>query len=168
MYAGKTTVLLQDLRRASLCNKRVVLCKPEQDTRYSRTAVVTHDGTIENALVIQAPEDLLFLGADVVGIDEAQFFDESIVEVVEALTRKGVMVIAAGLNLDSFGKPFGPMADLIARADRIEHLTAVCSSCYADATRTLRTVDSKSQVLLGAHDAYRPMCYKCWCKHVYP
>ena len=164
MSSGKTEELIRRLVRARIARQRVVVFKPSIDTRYAVEEVVTHAGIAFPCRPLAEAVDLLSATAnvDVVGIDEAQFFDADIVAVVEALAERGHRVIVAGLDLDSNGVPFGPMPGLLAVADEVVKVTAVCVVCGEPATRTQRIATSNEQILLGSHGSYEARCRAHW------
>ncbi len=164
MFSGKTEELLRRLKRAKFAKQRVEIFKPAIDTRYSEVEVVSHD----NNSIVSTPVDssgniLLLTGdVDVVGIDEAQFFDEGIVEVCSQLARNGFRVIVAGLDMDYRGVPFGPMPALMAIADDVTKEHAICVRCGSPAYVSHRLVADAQQVLLGEKDEYEPICRHCF------
>jgi len=163
MFSGKTEELIRRLRRVQIANLKAEVFKPAMDTRYSEKEVVSHD---QNSLVstpVESSQHILLLaqGADVIGIDEAQFFDPEIVHVSEMLAARGVRVIVAGLDMDFKGKPFGPMPELLAVADYITKLHAICVKCGNIASISFRKAPGQSQVLLGEKQEYEPRCRKC-------
>ncbi len=165
MYAGKSTELIRYLTRAQYGQKNVQLFKPQIDNRYSAEDVVTHSGVrLEAIPVSEASLIPSYLKDDthVVGIDEAQFFDLSIVRVVEYLADTGIEVVVAGLNQDSNGTPFGNMPSLMAQADTVVSVRAVCVRCGGDACKTYRLAPSEGQVLVGALGVYEARCRSCW------
>jgi len=164
MFSGKTEELIRRLRRATIARQRVALFKPAIDTRYDATAVVSHDATAMPSTVITAPEQMLLLvgDADVVGIDEAQFFGPELVAVVEQLARDGRRVVAAGLDQDFLGRPFEPVPQLMAVAEHVTKLHAVCVRCGAPANHSQRIVAGGGRVMLGEKDAYEPRCRTCF------
>lgn len=164
MYSGKTEELIRRLVRARIARQRVVVFKPSIDTRYAVEEVVTHAGVSCPCLPLAKATDLLAasLNADVVGIDEAQFFDADIVAVVEELASRGHRVIVAGLDLDSSGVPFGSMPGLLAIADEVSKITAVCTVCGEAATRTQRVTENSDRILLGSYGAYEARCRAHW------
>ncbi len=164
MFSGKTEELIRRLRRATIARQRVALFKPAIDTRYDATAVVSHDATAMPSTVITAPEQMLLLvgEADVVGIDEAQFFGAELVAVVEQMARDGRRVVVAGLDQDFLGRPFEPVPQLMAVAEHVSKLHAVCVRCGAPANHSQRIVAGSGRVLLGEKDAYEPRCRTCF------
>ena len=164
MFAGKSELLIQRLNRAGYAKKRIVAFKPAIDNRYSEEDIASHSGHKYKSIAVNKSNEILYWtkNVDVVGIDEAQFFDSDVVEVVEFLTRNNVDVYVAGLDLDSAGKPFGSMPYLLALADKVTKVSAVCMKCGADATRSQRLVDTKDQILVGAKGSYEARCRNCW------
>lgn len=164
MFSGKTEELIRRLKRAKIANLKVEIFKPAVDVRYDDVKIVSHDtNSIHSTPVDNASSILLpALQVDVVGIDEAQFFDESIVEVCNHLAMRGVRVIVAGLDMDYTGRPFGPMPQLLATADYITKLHAICVQCGNIASISYRKVKDESQLLLGEKDLYEPRCRTCW------
>jgi len=162
MFGGKTEELLRRLKRVHIAQQRYQLFKPSLDTRYSVDHVQSHDSNRMPSTAVHKSEDILRLVDDltqVVGIDEVQFFDEGIVDVVQKLANRGVRVICAGLDMDYRGKPFGPMPSLLCIAEEVTKLHAVCTICGGKAPRTQRLSSaSKEQVLLGGKDLYEPRC----------
>lgn len=175
MFSGKTTELLRLLDRAVWAKRKPMLFKPAIDNRYGEAEVVTHTGWKNDAVVVEDSQDLLFkalLGqaqeaATDIFIDEGQFFDEGLVAAVRTLTNKGLNVFVAGLNTDFKNDTWPVMASIIALADRVVRLTAVCSVCGADATRTQRLIDgvpakvTDPVVVLGAVEMYEARCRSC-------
>ncbi|MCS6934064.1 MAG: thymidine kinase [Chitinophagales bacterium] len=166
MFSGKTEELIRRLRRAQIANRRVEIFKPLVDTRYHEQNIVSHDAnSIRSTPVSHSDNILLYAeGVDVVGIDEAQFLDMELPDVCEKLARKGVRVIVAGLDMDYEGKPFGPIPNLLAIADYITKVNAICVKCGDIAHFSYRTVPDKSRVLLGEKDRYEPRCRACYYK----
>jgi thymidine kinase len=166
MFSGKTEELIRRLRRAQFAGLRVEIFKPSLDTRYSETKVVSHDEKSINSTPVDNPSSILLLAGDVdvVGIDEAQFFDGSIVDVCNKLADSGVRVLVAGLDMDYLGKPFGPMPALIAIAEYVTKVHAICMRCGNLAQYTHRKSDDVQVVLLGEKDIYEPLCRSCYNK----
>jgi thymidine kinase len=166
MFSGKTEELIRRLRRARYANLRVEIFKPEIDNRYHDTDIVSHDeNSIASTPVTHSRNILLMAeGVDVVGVDEAQFFDPDILEVVELLAGKGVRVIVAGLDMDYTGKPFGPMPNLLAIADYITKLHAICVRCGAIANYSYRKSAQDKLFVLGEQDVYEARCRRCFKK----
>lgn len=166
MFSGKTEELIRRLKRAQIAKLNVEIFKPKTDTRYDETAVVSHDSNSIPSTPIDNSAAILLLGANtqVVGIDEAQFFDDELPEVCNILAKKGIRVIIAGLDMDFLGKPFGPMPALMAIAEHVTKVNAVCMQCGSPAVYSYRTVASEARVLLGEKDSYEPRCRACFNK----
>ena len=164
MFSGKTEELIRRLKRAKFAKQKVEIYKPCIDVRYSEDEVVSHDSHSINSTPIESPADMLQIANDVevVGIDEAQFFDNSIVEVVQTLANRGVRVIIAGLDTDFMGKPFGPMPALMAVAEDIQKVHAICVKCGSPANHSHRLSKSDQLVVLGETDIYEPLCRHCY------
>jgi len=163
MFSGKTEELIRRLKRARIANLKVEIFKPALDTRYDETQVVSHDANAIQSTPIDNSQTILLLAqdVDVVGIDEAQFFDNEITTVCETLALRGIRVIVAGLDMDYTGRPFGQMPDLLAIADFITKLHAICVKCGNLANISFRKTTQDSQVLLGEKETYEPRCRKC-------
>jgi thymidine kinase len=163
MFSGKTEELIRRIKRVKIANIPVAIFKPQLDTRYDKQKIVSHDtNAIESTPVAFSKEILnLIETVDVVGIDEAQFFDEDIVSVCEELAGRGIRVIVAGLDMDYLGIPFGQMPNLLAKADYITKLHAICMQCGNIAHVSYRIVEEDGQVLLGEKDSYEPRCRIC-------
>lgn len=162
MGSGKTTELFRQLERVEIAGGKVMLVKPYRDDRVA--GVKTHSGFERQAIAVKNPEELLeIIPGDIttIGIEEAQFFDYSICGVLRRLVARGIRVIAAGLDLDVMARPFGPMPILMAQAEYVIKLQAVCMSCGADASRTKRKTSSKEQVVIGGMEIYEPACTAC-------
>lgn len=168
MFSGKTEELIRRLKRAKFARQRVEIYKPAIDTRYSEEEVVSHDSNSILSTPVDAPASILLLSADadVVGIDEAQFFDQSIVDVCNELAERGKRVIVAGLDMDFLGKPFGPMPALMAVAEEVTKVHAICVRCGSLAHVSHRIVSGDKQVLLGENGEYEPLCRMCYAKAV--
>ncbi len=165
MFSGKTEELIRRLRRAVFARQRIQVFKPGTDDRYAREAVVSHAQERFDARVIATSAELLRAVDDrteVVGVDEVQFFDAGIVEVLDKLANRGVRVICAGLDQDYLGRPFEPMPQLMAIAEYVTKTLAVCVRCGAPANRSQRLVAAEGRVLVGAADAYEPRCRRCF------
>lgn len=164
MFSGKTEELIRRLRRAQFANQKIALFKPTVDNRYSDVEVVSHDFHKLTSTPIKDPADMLKVGPEVkvVGVDEAQFFDDSLVDVCQALANRGVRVIVAGLDMDYLGQPFGPMPRLMAVAEDVQKVHAICVKCGALATFSHRLSKSQDLVLLGEKDIYEPLCRDCF------
>jgi thymidine kinase len=164
MFSGKTEELIRRLKRAKIANLRVEIFKPAIDTRYDGQNIVSHDEkTIVSTPVDQSPTILQMAGnVDVIGIDEAQFFDNQLPAVCEQLASQGTRVIVAGLDMDYLGQPFGQMPYLLARAEYITKLHAICVKCGNIASYSFRKASQDSQVLLGETESYEPRCRICF------
>jgi thymidine kinase len=164
MFSGKTEELIRRLRRAQIANQKVEIFKPALDTRYSDTEIVSHNQSSIRSHPVTNSNQILLLSEDVrvIGIDEAQFFDEGVVEVAVKLANRGVRVIAAGLDMDYLGKPFGPMPGLLARAEFVTKVHAICQQCGSLANFSFRKTSKDGQFLLGEKDEYEPRCRKCF------
>ena len=164
MFSGKTEELIRRLRRAAIARQRVEIFKPKIDNRYSDKEIVSHDKQKIKSLVIDSPEDILkhALEAQVVGIDEAQFFDEGLIKVTQTLAKMGKRVIIAGLDMDFRGEPFGPIPHLLATAEYITKTHAICVVCGNPANYTYRKNRSTDKVVVGAGDIYEARCRNCF------
>ena len=160
MFSGKTEELIRRLRRARIARQRVEVFKPAVDTRYAEDHVVSHDARQIPSVRVEKAEDILRHAedADVVGIDEAQFFGPDLVAVAEHLARKGRRVLIAGRDQDYLGRPFEPIPQLLAVAEHVTKLHAICAGCGAPANHSQRLVPEGSRVLLGEKEAYAPRC----------
>ena len=168
MFSGKTEELIRRLRRAQFAKQKVEIYKPAIDVRYSEEDVVSHDKNHILSTPIDSSASILLLSSDidVVGIDEAQFFDMGIVDVCNELANRGVRVIVAGLDMDYKGVPFGPMPALCAIADDVTKVHAICVRCGNLAYVSHRKVDSTQRVLLGETTEYEPLCRECYQKAI--
>ncbi len=171
MFSGKTEELIRRLNRARIAGQTVEIFKPAIDTRYDETAVVSHnENSIQSTPITSSLNMLLMRNqATVVGIDEAQFFDDELVYVCETLADQGVRVIAAGLDMDYLGKPFGPMPKLMAVAEYVTKVHAICMVCGDLATHSFRKAGENSLIMLGEKDTYEARCRHCFqegMKHV--
>jgi len=166
MFSGKTEELLRRLRRAQFAGLKVVIFKPALDKRYSETFIVSHDERSIISTPVDNASSILLLAADVnvVAVDEAQFFDVSIIDVCNRLADSGIRVIVAGLDMDFMGKPFGPMPGLMAIADQITKVHAICVRCGNLAQFSFRKTDEDKVVLLGEKNLYEPLCRVCYNK----
>jgi thymidine kinase len=164
MFSGKTEELIRRLKRAKIAQLRVEIFKPASDTRYHDEDIVSHNqNSIRSTPVLSASEILLLAGdCDVVGLDEVQFFDESIVEVANSLANQGKRVVIAGLDMDFKGIPFGPMPHLMAIAEYVTKVHAVCVQCGDVANYSYRIVDKEETVLLGETESYQARCRACF------
>ncbi|MGN1262428.1 MAG: thymidine kinase [Prevotella sp.] len=166
MFSGKTEELIRRMRRAQFAKQKVEIFKPAIDTRYSEDDVVSHDRHSITSTPISSSAQILLLSSDidVVGIDEAQFFDSGLVDVCNELANRGVRVIVAGLDMDYKGVPFGPIPALCAIADEVTKVHAICVKCGALAYVSHRIVESDRRVLLGETSEYEPLCRDCYRK----
>ena len=166
MFSGKTEELIRRLRRAQFAGLKVEIFKPSLDKRYSETRVVSHDEKSINSTPVDNASSILLLASDVdvVGIDEAQFFDESIVDVCNKLADNGIRILVAGLDMDFMGKPFGPMPALLAIAEYVTKVHAICMRCGNLAQYSHRKSHEAQVVLLGEKDIYEPLCRSCYNK----
>lgn len=166
MFSGKTEELIRRMKRAQFAKQKVEIFKPAIDVRYSEVEVVSHNHNAILSTPVESSSSILLLAEDVevVGVDEAQFFDDGIVDVVRELAAKGIRVIVAGLDMDYKGEPFGPMPALMAIADDVFKAHAICVRCGNLATFSHRTVESERQVLLGETEKYEPLCRECYAK----
>ena len=164
MFSGKTEELIRRLRRAKIARLNVKIFKPKIDTRYEEGNIVSHNQLKLESLAVKSINELndLAIDADVVGIDEAQFFDESIIEIAKDLSSKGKRVIIAGLDTDFKGEPFGPMPKLMCEADFLDKLQAICVKCGNPASYTQRLSKDNKQVVIGETDIYEARCRHCY------
>src|SRR5437868_10595759 len=163
MFSRKTEELIRRLKRAKIANLKIEIFKPAIDVRYDEIKIVSHDENRIHSTPVDNSQTILLMAqdVDVVGIDEAQFFDEQITTVCEQLALKGIRVIVAGLDMDYQGNPFGPMPQLLAIADYITKLHAICMVCGNIANISYRKVEMEGQVVLGEKDIYEPRCRHC-------
>ena len=166
MFSGKTEELIRRLKRAEFAKQRVEIFKPALDTRYSEIEVVSHDRNSIMSTPVDSSSSILLLSSDidVVGIDEAQFFDDGLVAVCNELANKGIRVIVAGLDMDFKGVPFGPIPALCAIADEVTKVHAICVRCGALAYVSHRLVNNEKRVMLGEQAEYEPLCRECYRK----
>ena len=162
MFSGKTEELIRRLRRAEMAGQNVEIFKPKLDTRYAEEEVVSHNQNKIRSTPVESPSEILLLGStcDVVGIDEAQFFDDSIVEVANTLANNGVRVVIAGLDMDFMGRPFGPIPNLMATAEYVTKVHAICKRTGNLAHYSMRTSASEDLVQLGETDSYEAVSRK--------
>ena len=156
MFSGKTEELIRRLRRAEMAGQKVEIFKPKIDTRYDEEEVVSHNHNKIRSTPVESSNEILLLGStcDVVGVDEAQFFDDGIVEVANQLANNGIRVVIAGLDMDFLGRPFGPMPFLMATAEYVTKVHAICKTTGNLANYSMRTSSSKDLVQLGETDSY--------------
>lgn len=168
MFSGKTEELIRRVRRAQFANQKIAIFKPALDTRYSDEEVVSHDFHKIISKPISDASEMLDISPDVevVGVDEAQFFGDNLVEVCQTLANRGVRVIIAGLDTDYLGKPFGPMPRLMAVAEDVQKVHAICVRCGKLAQHSHRLSKSKDLVVLGEKDVYEPLCRDCYNKAI--
>lgn len=164
MFSGKTEELLRRLTRARIARQKVEVFKPGIDKRYDEEDVVSHDSKKSSSIPVENAAQILFYAEDfeVVGIDEAQFFGDELVGVCNELADKGKRVIVAGLDMDYLGKPFGPIPQLLATAEYVTKVHAICMKCGNLANYSHRTIKDDKLVVLGETDAYEPLCRKCF------
>ena len=164
MFSGKTEELIRRLKRATFANQRVEIFKPLIDVRYSLDDVVSHDSNKIRSTPVESSSSILLyaVDVDVVGVDEAQFFDHGIVEVCQRLAADGIRVIVAGLDMDYLGKPFGPMPALMSVAEYVTKVHAICVRCGNLAHHSHRLTKSDKLVVLGEKESYEPICRHCF------
>jgi thymidine kinase len=164
MFSGKTEELLRRLKRAKIANQRIGIFKPQKDVRYDKVEVVSHDDNSILSIPVAKSEDIFnhIEDVNVVGVDEAQFFDDKLPEVCEKLAIRGIRVIVAGLDMDFKGNPFGPIPALLAKAEYITKVHAICPHCGNLATHSYRLSEETDTVVLGEKDKYEPRCRLCY------
>ncbi len=164
MFSGKTEELIRRLKRVKIANLKVEIFKPAIDVRFDELKIVSHDTNAIQSTPIDNSQKILLLANDVevIGIDEAQFFDSEIANVCDELAFRGIRVIVAGLDMDYLGNPFGQMPYIMAKADYVTKLHAICMKCGNIANYSYRKVPNDDQVLIGAKDVYEPRCRKCY------
>ncbi len=164
MFSGKTEELIRRLKRAQIAKQKIEIFKPAIDTRYHHQDVVSHDANSIRSTPIYSPHEIILLSGncEVVGIDEAQFFDEGILDVCISLANTGKRVIVAGLDMDFQGKPFGCVPALMAAAEFVTKVHAICAVCGSVASFSFRLVPSKEKVLLGETESYEARCRRCY------
>ena len=164
MFSGKTEELIRRLNRAKIARQRVEIFKPAIDDRYDLENVVSHNETAIKSTPVQTASQILLLAndVDVVGIDEAQFFDNELAHVCNLLANEGVRVIIAGLDMDYLGNPFGPIPSLMATAEYVTKVHAICIRCGNLAHYSFRTINDDNLVVLGETESYEPLCRKCF------
>ncbi|TXB64675.1 thymidine kinase [Vicingus serpentipes] len=167
MFSGKTEELIRRMKRAQFAKQKVEIFKPEIDIRYDEEKVVSHDANEIHSTPVPSSSNILLLAnnVDVVGIDEAQFFDDELVNVCNQLANSGVRVIVAGLDMDFKGKPFGPMPKIMACAEYVTKVHAICMKCGDLANHSFRFSENEKLVELGETEAYEPLCRKCFYTH---
>ena len=164
MFSGKTEELIRRLKRAKIANLKVEIFKPSLDNRFDEIKIVSHDENYIHSTPVDTAQQILLLAqdVDVVGIDEAQFFDDSLPQVCDELACRSIRVIVAGLDMDYQGKPFGQMPFLLAKADYITKLHAICMKCGNIANYSYRKIHTEGQIMLGEKDVYEPRCRRCF------
>ena len=166
MFSGKTEELIRRLKRAIIARQKVEIFKPKMDLRYDELKVVSHDANFIASTPVATAAEIIPVtkGVEVVGIDEAQFFDDALPDVCEDLANRGIRVIVAGLDMDFLGKPFGPMPRLMATAEYVKKVHAICMHCGNLAHHSFRTVADSAQIMLGTQESYVPLCRSCYVK----
>ena len=164
MFSGKTEELIRRLKRARIANLKVEVFKPLADIRYDHINIVSHDTNVTYSTPVDNSQKILLLAqeVDVIGIDEAQFFDAELANVCDELAFRGIRVIVAGLDMDFTGKPFGPMPFLMAKADYVTKLHAICVKCGHIANYSYRKIPNDDRIMLGEKDVYEPRCRRCF------
>jgi len=168
MFSGKTEELLRRLKRAEFAKLNIAVFKPKIDKRYDTQKVVSHDENTTQAIAVEGAKDILKLtnNAQVVAIDEAQFFDTGLVDVCNTLANAGVRVIIAGLDMDFLGKPFGVIPQILAIAEHITKVHAICVDCSAIANHSFRKTTDKNLVQIGEKEEYKPLCRNCFTQNM--
>ena len=166
MFSGKTEELIRRLKRARIARQQVEIFKPRIEVRYSEEEVVSHDENVIHSTPVDSSANILLLasGVEVVGIDEAQFFDDGLVEVCNQLANNGIRVIVAGLDMDYKGVPFGPIPGLMSIAEYVSKVHAICVKCGNLANYTHRLSEDDKLIVLGETDIYEPLCRICYAK----
>src|SRR5687768_15625521 len=164
MFSGKTEELIRRLKRVKIANLKVEIFKPALDIRYDEIKIISHDTNVIQSTPIDNSQKILLMAqdVDVIGIDEAQFFDDELPNVCDQLAYNGIRVIVAGLDMDFTGKPFGQMPFIMAKADYVTKLHAICVKCGHIANYSYRKIPNEDQVMLGATDVYEPRCRRCY------
>jgi thymidine kinase len=164
MFSGKTEELIRRLKRATIAKQRVEIFKPIIDNRYSEDEIVSHNENAIRSTAVSSSGNILMLAnnVEVVGIDEAQFFDKGLVDVCTSLANSGIRVIVAGLDMDYKGKPFGPMPNIMGVAEYITKVHAICTRCGNLAQNSFRKIQGDKLVLLGEQEDYEPLCRSCF------
>tara|TARA_B100001142_G_C14238055_1_gene618165 strand:- start:285 stop:866 length:582 start_codon:yes stop_codon:yes gene_type:complete len=167
MFSGKTEELLRRLKRANFAKLQVEIYKPTIDTRYDNQKVVSHDENCISSTIVSKSSDILYLtkNPDVVAIDEAQFFNDDLSRTCNILAASGIRVIVAGLDMDFLGNPFGPIPNLLATAEHVTKVHAICLDCGDIANHSYRTTEEENLVALGEKNNYKPLCRKCFNKN---
>ncbi len=164
MFSGKTEELIRRLKRAKIARQKVEIYKPRIDVRYDEVNVVSHDSNFIHSTPVEFASQILLLANDVevIGIDEAQFFDEELPSVCQTLANRGIRIIVAGLDMDYLGKPFGPIPSLLAIAEYVTKVHAICMNCGDLANYSHRIVAGETRILLGEQESYIPLCRYCF------
>ena len=164
MFSGKTEELIRRLKRARFAKQKVEIFKPTIDVRYDGIKVISHDDNTIHSTPVPSSSNIFLLasGIEVIGIDEAQFFDEGLVNVCQQLADRGTRVIVAGLDMDYLGKPFGPIPALLATAEYVTKVHAICMRCGHLANYSYRITADEKLIVLGETDRYEPLCRKCF------
>jgi thymidine kinase len=164
MFSGKTEELIRRLKRAKIANLKVEIFKPALDVRFDEVKIISHDENYIHSTPIDNSQKILLFAqdVDVVGIDEAQFFDDGIADVCDKLACRGIRVIVAGLDMDYSGKPFGQVPFLMAKADYVTKLHAICMKCGEMANYSYRKIPNEDRIMLGEKDVYEPRCRRCY------
>ena len=164
MFSGKTEELIRRMKRAQFANQKVEIFSPQIDTRYSTDSVVSHDSNSIRSTPVDSSGNILLMSSDVevVGVDEAQFFDMGLVDVCNQMANNGIRVIVAGLDMDYLGKPFGPIPYLLAVAEYVTKVHAICMRCGNLAHHSHRLIDNEKLVVLGERESYQPLCRHCY------
>lgn len=164
MFSGKTEELIRRLKRAKIARQQVEIFKPKVDVRYDDVNVVSHDSNSIHSTPVDSSEQILLMtsNVDVVGIDEAQFFDEGLPAVCQKLADRGIRVVVAGLDMDYLGKPFGPIPHMMAISEYVTKVHAICIRCGNLANFSHRIVSNDSRILLGEQESYVPLCRSCY------
>ncbi len=164
MFSGKTEELIRRVRRAMIAHQKVIIFKPSTDVRYDEKQVVSHDQNAIDSFPIRSSKEIIKFSAgfEVIGIDEAQFFDMELSDICQQLALRGIRVIIAGLDMDYLGRPFGPVPHLLSIAEYITKVHAICPHCGNLATHSYRLSDETDTVVLGEKDKYEPRCRTCY------
>tara|TARA_B100001250_G_scaffold175263_1_gene150721 strand:- start:11 stop:574 length:564 start_codon:yes stop_codon:yes gene_type:complete len=164
MFSGKTEELIRRLRRAQIAKMSTIIFKPKVDSRYSKNEIVSHNKNRMNSKIINTTKEIISKSKniDVIGIDEAQFFDESLLKACTSLANNGKRVIVAGLDKDYRGLPFGPMPSIMCEADYLDKLRAICIECGNPASYSQRMSEEKNQIVIGELDKYEAKCRNCF------
>jgi thymidine kinase len=166
MFSGKTEELIRRLSRARIAKLKVEIFSPKADTRYGEEAIISHNANKITSTPVDSASAILLLASDahVIGVDEAQFFDDELPEVCTILANRGIRVIVAGLDMDFKGRPFGPMPSIMAIAESVTKLQAVCVQCGNPALYSYRLIPDEAKILLGEKESYEPRCRVCYNK----